>query len=184
MSREALALPAPGAPRTIWVFMLDIDPAEIARWQAPDAESGDWPLPGVLGLKTLDPEHVEVFPEEQIGEYGLVRYLTEANGMSPASVVGDEAVLSSLPGVIVLVHSRAVAGQSGHFDPARPAHFVGRYCDAPSLIVSPPPPGGELTRGEIGGGGAGGGSGPARWRGLGLGAAAVVVLGVLLWWLL
>lgn len=151
MSREALAFPAANAPRMIWVFALDIDPSGIDRWDHA-TRNGDWPLPGVLGVHDLDPADVEVFREEAIAEYGLVRYLTDANGMSVESVAEDAATLSALPGVIVLIHSKGLAGREGHFDPAHPARFVGRYSDAATLAVSVPRPVSTATRGIVAGG--------------------------------
>ncbi|MAM62113.1 hypothetical protein [Maritimibacter sp. UBA3975] len=152
MSRTELELPGGTGPRTIWVFLLDIDPARIDTWKAPDPDTGDWPLPGALGLKDLNPAHVEVFPEGQIAEYGLTRYLTDANGMSVESVAEDARTLASLSGVIALVHGKAVAGQTGHFDPAHPARFVGRYQEEATLTVSTPAPASASTQGSIAGG--------------------------------
>ena len=91
MKQDDLTFPTESAARTIFVFQLDIDPARIDRWKAPDAK-GEWPLPEALGVKALDASQVEVFAEEAIAEYGMVRYLTEANGMSAESVARDEAV--------------------------------------------------------------------------------------------
>jgi hypothetical protein len=175
MSRDALELPGGTGPRTIWVFLLDIDPARIDTWKAPDPETGDWSLPGTLGLKDMDPAHVEVFPNSQISEYGLARYLTDANGMSVESVAEDSRTLASLSGVIALVHGKAVAGQSGHFDPAHPARFVGRYQEESKLTVSTPAPSTGGAHGSIAGGSTPG-EGPRRlpW-GVFIAMAAVII---------
>lgn len=176
MSRDDLALPGPNAPRTIWVFLLDVDAADIDRWAKPDPDTGDWPLPDVLGLSSLTPSDVEVFPEKQISEYGLTRYLTDANGMSVESVAEDAQTLASLRGVIVLVHSRGLSDQTGRFDPAHPARFVGRYSEAESLSVSAARPAHEATRGTMSGGATSGKSPRRMPWGIFVVAAIVIVV--------
>lgn len=181
MKQDDLTFPTESAARTIFVFQLDIDPARIDRWKAPDAK-GEWPLPEALGVKALDASQVEVFAEEAIAEYGMVRYLTEANGMSAESVARDEAVLSALTGVIVMVHGKAVAGRDGQFEPSGPARFVGRYSEKVSLTASTPQPAREVTRGQVAGGTTEGRETRRfPWGILGLGLLGLIVLAAILW---
>lgn len=181
MSREALSFPPENGPRTIWVFTLDIDPAEVPKWEKP-TESGPWPLIGALGTSSLVPSDVEVFTEERISEYGLVRYLTEASGMSMESVAPDAPTLESISGVVALVHSKGVKGVEGHFDPAHPAHFVGRYTEPVRLTAAVPVEARELTRGVV----ASPDNSQMRfpWRIISLTSAAIAVLALILWSLL
>ena len=179
MSREALAFPPLSAPRSVWVFLLDVEPDALGGWEAPST-SGEWRLPAALGVDSLDPESVEVFPEERISEYGMARYLVEANGMDPNQVAEDLQILESLSGVIVLVHSKAVAGKSGAFDPAHPARFVGHYSEPVTLSAAVPHQPNATTSGEILGAAS---DTPMQfpWRIISIGAAVLVLLTLLLW---
>lgn len=174
-----LSFPGPNAPRTIFVFKLDIDPNEVEAWSKPD-EAGDMHLEYALGVKKLDPAHVEVFPVSQITEFGLTRYLTDASGMSVESVAADAKKLSALRGVIVLVHNKAVSGE-GEFKPRNEAEFVGRYTEAQSLSVTSPATSYEATRGTLSGGSTPG-KAPGRmpWGILLISAAAIVLIAAIL----
>ncbi|MEC7761372.1 MAG: hypothetical protein VX874_05590 [Pseudomonadota bacterium] len=174
-----LSFPGPNAPRTIFVFKLDIDPSEVEAWSKPD-EAGDMYLEYALGVKKLDPAHVEVFPVSQIREFGLTRYLTDASGMSVESVAADAKMLSSLRGVIVLVHNKAVSGE-GAFAPRNEAEFVGRYSEAQSLTVASTPASLEATRGMISGGSTPG-KAPSRmpWGVLLISAAAIILIAAII----
>lgn len=180
MSRDDLAFPPANAARMIWVFLLDIDESELPAYEAP-ADDGTWPLLGALGVKDLTPSDVEVFPEQRISEYGMVRYLTEANGMSAEEVTQDAATLESLGGVIVMVHGHGLRGKAGHFDPAHPARFVGRYQEKTTLSPVLSEDFSDVTRGIVAGGGTPGTSTQIPWRGIGLALLAVLVLAALLW---
>jgi len=129
---------APGLPkngaRAIWVFSVDLPAAEIPAFQH-ETKTGNgqtnWPLRDALGLKeaVLDPEHIELFEAKTIAEYGLARYLTEANGMSEASVAPDADRLDALSGHVLLVFSRGLPEGFTGLHPRDPVHFVGCYTE-------------------------------------------------------
>lgn len=175
-----LAFPPEHAPRSIYVFALDIEPVELPAWE-PEGAAADWPLPSALGVEKLDPEQVEVFPSDRIAEYGLARYLTEANGMSPESVAEAAQTLEAQTGIIALVHSRAVAGKDGQFDPAHPARFIGRFSEKTSLTASVPNSAPETSIGVISAGATPDAPTPFPWRIILIALVALVVLGGLLW---
>lgn len=166
-------------PRTMWVFSLDVSPDELPAWE-PDGADDQWPLPGALGVSHLDPAHVEVFPESRISEYGLARYLVEANGMSEKSVADAAQSLEAQTGTIVIVHGKAVEGMKGNFDPAHPAHFVGRFSERTSLKTSPVQPGPKVSQGTIQSGEA---ANPPDfpWKIIVIAIVALVILGAILW---
>lgn len=174
-----LDFPGPNAPRTIFVFTLDIDPSEVEVWSKPD-EAGDMHLEYALGVEKLDPAHIEVFPVSQIREFGLTRYLTDASGMSVESVAADAKKLSALRGVVVLVHNKAVSGD-GEFNPRNEAAFVGRYTEAQSLSVPSTPASFEATRGTISGGSTPGKT-PGRmpWGVFAVAAIAIILIAAIL----
>lgn len=135
---DPLAFDGASGPRRVWVFALDTEVAgPLARWREP-AEDGSWPLPTALGEVRPDPAHVEVFAAGELADYGLDRYLTEANGMDPDAVAADRERLGALDGGVVVVFSRGLTGQAGRFAPVAPLAFVGTYAEKPSLV--PPSP--------------------------------------------
>ena len=168
-------------PRTIWVFELQVPADELPMWE-PDGADDDWPLPGVLGVGRLDPAHVEVFPDNRIAEYGLARYLVDANGMDEAAVATDAGRLESVSDLVVLIHSKALL-KPGRFSPHPPARFIGKYTAKAHLTASVPMPS-RSTDGVI----AGGGSTTVTptsfpWRVVALSSLLVAILAGLIWWL-
>lgn len=133
--------------KSVWVFTLDVPENQLKPWEHeafPEDEDARtiWPLRDALGLEQLDNDFTEVFPVSNIREYGLARYLTEANGYDDDSIAPDSAVLESLTGPVALVHSQALGNQLVTLRPEPPLKFVGRY-DArpdprmPAPIISP-----------------------------------------------
>lgn len=168
-------------PRTIWVFELQVPADELPMWE-PDGADADWPLPGVLGVGKLAPAHVEVFPDNRIAEYGLARYLADANGMDEAVVAPDAAKLESVSELVVLIHSRALL-KPGRFAPHPPARFIGKYVAKGHLTASVP-----LASRSSDGVIAGGGSTTVThnsfpWRVVALSSLLVAIFAGLIWWL-
>ncbi|MBV7407626.1 hypothetical protein [Maritimibacter sp. DP1N21-5] len=175
-----LAFSGQPQPRTIWVFELKVPTDELPMWEADGADEG-WPLPRVLGVESLDPAHVEVFPDNRIAEYGLARYLADANGMDESEVAPDAAKLESVSQLVVLVHAKAVT-EPGRFSPQPPARFVGKYAAKGHLTASVPPMS-RSAEGVVAGGG------PTTvtptsfpWRVIALSSLLVAILALLIWW--
>ncbi|GAA3861477.1 hypothetical protein [Celeribacter arenosi] len=115
-----------GHERLVWVFAVDAPVAEIE----PLVGAG---LGEVLGLwREPDPAHVECVDASTLNNYGVARYVAEANGMD----VGDDApMLDALSGTICLVFSKALGQDAARFAPEPPFRLVGRY-GAPVTIPS------------------------------------------------
>ena len=127
----------------VWVFQLGVDLSEMAAWTPPDPAKPNgamqaWPLPDALGLAHLDPAKVEVFRAETLSDYGLARYLTEANGFSEQSVAPMAATLDALTGPLVLVFSGALGGSALTLTPRAPLQFVGMFETRPDTTRRPP----------------------------------------------
>jgi hypothetical protein len=135
--KDPLALPEPGDVRAVWVFALDADSSALSAWRAP-TDDGSWPLETALGVHGLKPDEIEVFQVADIATYGLVRYLSEANGMDPKAVEKDAATLGALEGAVVLVFSRALPAGPGALTPRPPLRFVGRYSAPVHLLPDEP----------------------------------------------
>jgi len=128
---DALGIPA-GAIRAVWVFAIDLPEGELDAFrQESHTEGGDvlWPLRDALGVTRLDHGQVEVFDIATIRDYGLARYLTEANGMDAASVAPDAARLDALTGAVALVFSAALPEDVARLDPRPPLRLIGRYAE-------------------------------------------------------
>lgn len=121
---EAAIIPE-GHQRMVWVFAVDM-PAEALDAMEP-AELAD-----ALGLWTApDPAHVERFDAATIAEYGLAKYVSDANGMD---VPADEAQrLDALEGSLCLIYSKALATSDTKFAPEPPFTLIGRYGTAPEV---------------------------------------------------
>ncbi len=143
-----LTLPERDDARAIWVFSAALDAAAFAAF----TKVGDtWPLAEALGLEGLSPASVEAFLADDLEEYGLERYLTEAHGMDPASVAPDTDRLAAVTGPVVLLFSRGLPDGATRIDPVPPLAFVGRY-DAPySLAPAASNAPRESTRGHLSG---------------------------------
>ncbi|RFP90194.1 hypothetical protein DZK27_03490 [Rhodobacteraceae bacterium 63075] len=129
MSEEALTLPR-AARRAVWVFSSE------------DAEMPADRAAPLLGVSALDPDHVEAFEAEALGELGIAEFLTGANGMDKASVAPDAGKLDALRGPVLLVFSAALPGGETTLTPQPPLELVGRYVESSdaALFDAPPAP--------------------------------------------
>lgn len=129
--------------RSVWVFQLDAPEEALEAWEKPASARGNgkppvWPLRDALGVEGLDPDKLEVFPVTRIGDYGLARYLTEANGFPDDAVNADAAKLSAITGNVVLVYSEALGEDAVRLRPRAPLAFIARYDTRPDLRMSAP----------------------------------------------
>lgn len=136
-----LELP-PQEHRGVWVFHVDLPEAELERFktETTDEASGthDWPLAEALGLSWLDPEYVELFDANMMKDYGLARYLTEANGMDPATMNPADVALDELSGSVLLLFSKALPEDATELAPRPPLSFVTHLeADRPKPDLTP-----------------------------------------------
>lgn len=143
---DDLTVPKRDDARTIWVFTAALDPVEFEVF----SQVGDtYPLAEALGLPGLGPASVETFLGEDIAEYGLDRYLTEAHGMDHASVAPEAARLTALRGPVVLLFARDLPAGIDRLDPRPPLAFVGRYDARDQLAPAAPHLSRDSTEGFI-----------------------------------
>ncbi|MCG3269357.1 hypothetical protein [Yoonia sp. I 8.24] len=133
IAQDAFA-PARAHEKVVWVFAIDLPTDEIAEFKEKNDHDDDAPispLVAALGLTHIDTDFIEVFDADTIRDYGFAKYLTEANGMDPAQVNPETAMLAAITGHVLLVFSDALNGKT--LAPTAPLRFIGRYSSAQSL---------------------------------------------------
>lgn len=140
---DALEYTPRQSSRSVWVFHLDVPEDELKAWEKPlgkpvNGHPASWPLREALGVDYLDPEHLEVFAVSNISEYGLARYLSDANGFPDDAVAADASKLNGLKGSIALVYSEALGAKATALTPRAPLTFKCRYDTRPDLRISAP----------------------------------------------
>lgn len=80
-----------------------------------------------LGAAALDPEHVEVFPIDDLGEMALPDYLVEGAGAKATEIDADRFKLSSLEGWVMIVYSSAFRGVAQSLSPSSQLTLIGSY---------------------------------------------------------
>lgn len=146
---------------TLRVFALSLsdDEAQALR----DNEAGHSPA-GVLGIDTIDTQHVEVFRVGDLGPMGLAGYLREGVDVVEADIARDAAKLAKIDGWVMLVYSSAFGGDAVTLTPAPELTLIGTYTQqqadntqmplesdaaAPYTgvpgVVMPPPPSGRAN---------------------------------------
>lgn len=176
---DPLVFPERDDARVVWVFTAALPDEALDDFTA--RTDAGWPLAEALGDSTLEPEFIEAFPPQDIAEYGLMRYLTEANGMDADQVKADATRLGTLTDPVVLVYSQALSGQQGRFDPKPPLSFVGRYEAPYALTPSVPMPEFESASGVVTGPSGPSSDTPRMRRALGLTVLGLALLAVLVW---
>ena len=137
---ELYRIPA-GSVRAIWLFALDLPEAEIKAFAEKDDGEGDTapsPLRDALGVPRLNQDFIEIFKADGLKDFGLARYLTEANGMDEATVAPDAETLDRLTGTLVMVTSAALPHGLDRIDPRPPLRLVGRYSERADMRLRPP----------------------------------------------
>jgi hypothetical protein len=122
IAQDAFA-PARDHEKILWVFAIELAEDAIATFK--DDTTPISPLVAALGLSHIDTDFIEIFDADTIRDYGFAKYLTEANGMDPAQVNPETAMLAAITGHVLLVFSDALDGQT--LMPTAPLRFVGRY---------------------------------------------------------
>ncbi len=183
MNPDPLHVPA-DASETVWVFALDLPPAE-AEAVVEGGPGSDWPLKELMGAGSLRARHIEAFPASDLAGVGLPGYLVEGLGIDVQDVEQDRVKLEASDRHIVIASARAFDGEEQRLSPRLPLRHLGTYSQiqteqrlvplpgAKSEAEIPPTPGvapaPQVT--------------PRGGRGIiGLVAAAIVVL-ILAWFL-
>lgn len=136
---HAFDIPAQGQ-RCIWVFQVAL--SEEAVHALPDDEMAE-----VFGTwATFDRSFTECFDAETLNEFGLAKYISEANGMTVQDA--DIAKLNTQSGTIFLLLSDAFTGMSGQIAPELPFELIGRY-EKPITLSSPVPLKSDSAKGDL-----------------------------------
>jgi len=88
-------------------------------------------LQSALGT-SVDSTHIEVFPMADLGEIGLAGYLLEGNDVPADQISPDRVKLDKLGGWVLIVFSRAFAGQAATLIPAPALTLIGTYGARPT----------------------------------------------------
>ncbi len=120
-----------GETGTTRVFSLSMGAAE-ARALRKSADKQQT----LLGLDTLNPDGVEVFPLTDLDDLGLSGYLREGIDAQEADLQRDRAKLAALDGWVMLIHSLAFGGNAAKMTPGAALTLIGTY--AQTTANTPP----------------------------------------------
>ncbi len=129
------------------VFDVDLTPEEIKPF---NRRNGIWPLQQALGADTLDPDHIELFPVEDLDELGLARYLEEGHGIDADEIAEMRQRLDGLSGHVLIVKSRAFGGTAQTLEPRAPLRLIASFNEDRAPVSFDPLPS-EGARGTTGG---------------------------------
>ena len=92
----------------IRIYTIDLSPAEIDNFTI---ERGNhWPLQRALGAEVLDSGPTQSFNIADLGDLGLLGYLSEGYFIEPADMDAYSAAFAELTGAVVIIPSRAFEG--------------------------------------------------------------------------
>ena len=124
------------------LFSVDLEPSAVPAFFG-DNDPGDdasWPVQVALGADTLEAEHVELFPVDDLEGVGLSGYLTEGLGIAEADLAGDRARLDALKGYVLVVRSPAFGGAAQVLTSRAPLRWIGTWSeDRPAVEFEPLP---------------------------------------------
>lgn len=113
------------------VFAVDIPADQIAAFTA---RNGRWPLREALGADALDPEHVQVFDVADLAGVGLPAYLTEGHAIPADQIDPMRTRLSAQTGTVMVITSRAFAGEQQVLTPTAPLRLIASFSEAHTPI--------------------------------------------------
>ena len=117
MTKE-IAIPANEALH-IRVFALSLSAAE--------AKTLTDRLEHALGARGLNPDGVEVFACDALGDMPLSTFLVEGHDAQPDPVMADRGRLDALEGHVMLVHASAFGGEAMTLSPQPALTLIGTY---------------------------------------------------------
>jgi len=83
-----------------------------------------------LGIERIDAGYTEVFRVADLDQLGLAGYLRDGNGVNPDQIETDRSKLAALDGWVMIVYSRAFAGQSLQLAPIPALTHIGTYSES------------------------------------------------------
>lgn len=119
---ETITIPA-NERGIVRVFALNIPPEQAKFLSEPGAAAQ------VLGVETLDPANVEIFPLSDLNELGLAGYLTEGLGVPAEQLDGDRTKLNALTGWVMILRSRAFGDRATRLTPAQGIALIASYTE-------------------------------------------------------
>ena len=128
---------APGDRGLVWVFAVDLEADTIKAFTA---RNGTWPVEQALGVDTLDPDHVEVFPVKDLEGLGLSGYLEQGMGVPEDQLRDTRAQLDAVKGWVLVLSSKAFDGDGQSFTPRAPLRLLASFSeDRPPVKFEPLP---------------------------------------------
>jgi len=113
----------------IRVFALSMDDgaAKDLKRETQNRPDGEAALAHMLGVATLDPSYVEIFPVSDLEGVGVAGYLVEGKGANPGAVANDGQKLGALDGWVAIVTSAALDRQGANMTPEAQITLIGTY---------------------------------------------------------
>ena len=127
----------PAAEReTVRLVALDLPPEQVDRFVGRRDDTDDaaqaWPLRAALGADYIDPAHVEVIRPGDLEGVGLAGYLVEGLGVAEGDVAARADELRTLEsGPLVVLRSPAWGGQAQRLAPRPPVRLAATFHEAP-----------------------------------------------------
>lgn len=115
---------APQEAGKVRVYALSLSDAE-ARAMRDDETAQS----AALGVERIDAAYTEVFRVADLDQLGLAGYLRDGNGVNPEQIETDRSKLAALDGWVMIVYSRAFAGQSLQLAPIPALTHIGTYTE-------------------------------------------------------
>lgn len=131
----------------VWVFAVDLDETEIKGFTR---KNGTWPVQEALGVDTLDPERVEVFPVSDLEGLGLSGYLEEGLGVPGEQLRDMRARLDAVQGWVLVLTSKAFGGSAQTFTPRAPLRLLASFTEYRTPVTFEPLPS-EAAAGTVAG---------------------------------
>ncbi|UOA30931.1 hypothetical protein DSM110093_00691 [Sulfitobacter sp. DSM 110093] len=115
---------APQEAGKVRVFALSLSDAEARAMRDDETAQA-----AALGIERIDGAYTEVFRVADLDQLGLPGYLRDGNGVNPNQIEKDRSRLGALDGWVLIVYSRAFAGQSLQLSPIPALTHIGTYTE-------------------------------------------------------
>lgn len=142
MSQPGTLNVVPNERGCIRIFELDLSNEDLRKLKNPQGESPstEAAVAHMLGLDWLNADYIEMFDVADLDELGLAGYLTQGNGVAPASIEADRTRLGEIKGWVLILYSSAFDGKSAQLSPNRQLSFVGTWQEARDQVSFEPLP--------------------------------------------
>ncbi len=115
---------APQEAGKVRVYALSLSDAEARAMRDDETAQA-----AALGVDRIDAAYTEVFRVADLDQLGLAGYLRDGNGVNPDQIETDRSKLAALDGWVMIVYSRAFAGQSLQLAPIPALTHIGTYTE-------------------------------------------------------